>query len=57
MYYKEGSQERCATHIKGSLYELAMEYTVLSRRLARDYPDVIELSKVLLPEVSIREDY
>lgn len=56
MYHREGNDERCQSSIKGSIYELAMEYTILSKTLAEKYPEVIELSQILLPEVSTEED-
>ena len=55
MVSKEGTDERCMCYIKGSVYDLAMEYTVLSKKLAENYPHVIELSQVLLEEASIEE--
>jgi len=55
-YHKEGNDERCKSSISGSIYELAMEYTVLYKTLAKKFPEVIELSQILLPEVSTMED-
>ena len=56
MYHREGNDERCQSSIKSSIYELAMEYTVLSKTLIKKFPEVIELSQILLPEVSTEED-
>ena len=55
-FHKEGNEERCKTGIKGSLYELAMEYTVLSKTLAEKYPEALDLSQILLPDVFTEED-
>lgn len=55
MFHKEGTDERCQSSIKGSIYELAMEYTVLSKTLAEKFPE-IELSQILLDEVRTEED-
>lgn len=56
MFHKEGTDERCQSSIKGSICELAIEYTVLSKTLAEKFPEVIELSQILLPEVRTEED-
>lgn len=56
MYHKEGIEERCETHVQGSVYELAMEFAVLSKKIAEKFPEVLEISQILIGEISTEED-
>ena len=56
MYHKEGIDERCESHIHGSVYEIAMEYAVLSKKIAEKFPEVLEISQILVGEISVKED-
>ena len=56
MYHKEGMAERCECHIQGLVYELAMEYAVLSKKIAEKFPEVLEISQILVGEISTEED-
>ena len=56
MYHKEGAEEGCETHVQGSVYELAMEFAVLSKKIAEKFPEVLEISQILISEISAEED-
>ena len=56
MFHKEGSQERCLVQVKGSVYELAMEFAVISKKIAEEFPEVLEITQIMIGDITLRED-
>lgn len=48
---REGDKEYCACHINGSAYEIAVEYAVLSKKIAMKFPHVLEMSEILIDDL------
>ena len=50
-FNREGYEEHCACHINGSAYEIAVEYAVLSKKIATKFPNVLQMSEALIDEL------